>query len=225
MSYLRSRIKFSGAWEELARTFFGHWEDVGFGNLDKTKLEALLIYCLHSQGILPANGFRVSLSEAVALNKDPAEIDRFLVKGFTLFHKDLIDTQQLIDAAVRCLVSSADRVINGSLEFHCSSLLDSRYVSELFERCGINPEQGRNSKILQVDLSTIDSSRINTIDIYNDLCTRLGISIPVDPMPSDDKGSGGWFVECLKLSKTEIAKVSIAVVVRELLSSLVHGAQ
>jgi len=40
----------------LARSFFGHWEDVGLGNLDKTKLEALLACCLHIQGVIPADG-------------------------------------------------------------------------------------------------------------------------------------------------------------------------
>lgn len=101
MSFLHSRIKSGSAWERFAKAFFGNWENAGIGNLDKTKLEALLVYRLHVQEILPANGTRVSLAEAVALNKDVAEIDWLLVKGFTLFHKEPIDAQVLIDTSIR----------------------------------------------------------------------------------------------------------------------------
>jgi hypothetical protein len=59
MGFLQSRLKTSCDWEELAKNFFGHWEDTGFGNLDKSKLEALLIYCLHVQEVVPANGIKV----------------------------------------------------------------------------------------------------------------------------------------------------------------------
>ena len=69
MNFLKSQLKTSTSWEILSRNFFGHWEEVGFGNLDKAKLEDLLAYCLHIQGVIPADGFRITLVEAHALNK------------------------------------------------------------------------------------------------------------------------------------------------------------
>ncbi len=93
---MESQWKTSVSWEMLARSFFGRWEDVGLGNLDKTKLEALLAYCLHIQGVIPADGLRISLAEAHAPNKEPADLDKLIAKGYTLLHKDPISPIYLL---------------------------------------------------------------------------------------------------------------------------------
>ena len=67
MNFLGSQLKTSESWEILSRNFFGHWEEVGFGNLDKIKLEALFAYCVHIQGEIPADGLRITLAEAHTL--------------------------------------------------------------------------------------------------------------------------------------------------------------
>ena len=84
------------------KKFFGHWEKVGFGNLDKIKLEALLAYCLHIHGVIPADSLSITLTEAHALNKEPVDLDKLIAKGYTLFHKDLISTDLLIETTLRC---------------------------------------------------------------------------------------------------------------------------
>ena len=222
MNFLESQLKTSESWEILSRNFFAHWEEAGFGNLDKTKLEALLAYCLHIQGVIPADGFRITLAEAHALNKEPADLDKLIAKGYTLFHKEPINTDLLIDTTLRCLISTQDRIVNGSLEFHCASELDKRYVMEFFERCGINPEQGRNSRILIVELSGIDSNRINASAVFNGLCAQLGVINPKKADDSTDKG-GRWFISCLQLSGPELFKSGVSVVARELFTRLLLG--
>lgn len=123
-----------------------------------------------------------------------------------MFHKEPIDAQVLINTAMRCHVSSPERVINGSLEYHCASKLDCLYISELFKRIDVNSKHGQNSKILHVDLSVLDSDRTNIIKMFQDICVCLEISIPIVHILSHEQCSGGWFVEWLKLSKTEIIK-------------------
>ncbi len=49
---------------------------------------------------------------------------------------------------------------------------------EFFERCGINPEQGRNSKILIVELSDIDGNRIKASAVFDGLSSQLGANNP-----------------------------------------------
>lgn len=221
MNFLESQLKTSVSWEMLARSFFGHWEDVGLGNLDKSKLEALLAYCLHIQGDIPADGLRITLAEAHAFNKEPADLDKLIAKGYTLFHKDPISTDLLIDTTLRCLVSTQDRLVKGSLEFHCASELDRRYVMEFFERCGINPEQGRNSKILIVELSGIDSKRINASAVFDGLCSQLGVNNPQKVDDSSEKG-GKWLMRCFQLSGPELFKSGVSVVARVLLTRLLQ---
>ena len=222
MSFLESQLHSSQAWETFAKKFFGHWDEAGFGNLDKTKLEALFAYCLHCQSILPANGTRITLAESHALNKDPSELDKLIANGYKIFHKEPINTDLIIGTVTRCLISSPDRLINGSLEFHCASELDKRYIIEFFERCGINPERGRNSKILLVDLSTIDSSIINAADVLSRFCGKLGIkfSIPQDVKTEKD---GTWLVSSLQTIRTELVKCGISVVAKELFTGLLHS--
>lgn len=221
MRFLESQLHSSQAWETFAKKFFGHWDDAGFGNLDKSKLEALFAYCLHHQGILPVQGSRISLAESHALNKDPSELDRLIANGYKIFHKEPIKADLIIDTVTRCLVSSQDRVLNGSLEFHCASELDKRYIVEFFERCGINPERGRNSKILFVDLSTIDGNVVNVVDVLSRFCGKLGIKFSM-PQDSNADKNGTWLVASLQTFKTELVKCGISVVVKELLTGLLH---
>lgn len=165
---------------------------------------------------------RISLAEANALGKEPAELDRLIAKGYTLFHDEPASSEILLETALRCLVSSEERIINGRLEFHCASLLDKRFVSEFFERCKINPEYGRNSKILRVDLASIDLTRINATSIFDGLCAQLQIQPAQSSAVSSDTG-GSWLVRCLQDSRQELVKIGITVVTRELLSRLLHG--
>ena len=88
----------------------GHWEEVGFGNLDKSKLEALLSYCLHIQGVIPSDGSRITLAEAHALNKELADLDKLIAKGYTFFNKETISTDPLIEITLRCLISTHDYI-------------------------------------------------------------------------------------------------------------------
>jgi len=221
MNFFESKLHSSQAWETLAKKFFGHWDDAGFGNLDKSKLEALLAYCLHSQGILPAKGPRISLADSYALNKDPSELDKLIANGYKIFHKESINADQLIGTVMRCLISNQDRLLNGSLEFHCASELDKRYINEFFERCGINPERGRNSKILLVELSTIDSSIINAADVLSRICRNLGIKLS-DPQDIKTEKGGAWMVSSMQTIRTELLKCGISVVTKELLTGLLH---
>lgn len=222
MDLLVSKLSTSAEWEKLARRFFGRWGDRGFGNLSQSKLEALLVYCLHTHGIIPDDGVRISLAKANALGKEPAELDRLIAKGYTLFHDEPASSEILLETALRCLVSSEERIISGRLEFHCLSLLDKRFVSEFFERCGINPEHGRNSKILLVDLASIDRSRINATAIFDGLCAQLQIQPPQPSAVSSETG-GSWLVRCLQDSRQELVKIGITDVARELLSRFLHG--
>jgi len=102
MNFLESQLKRSASWEILSRNFFGQREEVGLGNLDKTKLEAILAYCLHIQGDIPADGFRITLGEAHVLNKEAADLGKLTAKGRTLFHKEPISTDLLIETPRRC---------------------------------------------------------------------------------------------------------------------------
>ena len=222
MSFFESKLNSSQAWEILARKFFGHWDAAGFGNLDKSKLEALLAYCLHHQGLLPGKGPRISLAESHALNKDPSELDKLIANGYKIFHDEPINPDLLIGTVVRCLVSSQDRLLNGSLEFHCASELDKRYITEFFERCGINPERGRNSKILLVDLSTIDNSIINTADVLSKFCRNLGINF-TNPQSAKTTKDGVWMVSSLQTIRTELIRCGVSVVAKELFTALLHS--
>lgn len=145
-----------------------------------------------------------------------------IAKGYTLFHDEPASSEILLESALRCLVPSEERIINGRLEFHCASLLDKRFVSEFFERCGINPEYGRNSKILFVDLASIDRSRINATAIFDGLCAQLQVQPPQSSAVSSETG-GSWMVRRLQYSKSELVKIGITVVARELLGRLLHG--
>ena len=218
----RIQVEFKPGMGNPCRKFFGNWDATGFGNLDKSKLEALLAYCLHHQGLLPGKGPRISLAESHALNKDPSELDKLIANGYKIFHDEPINPDFLIGTVVRCLVSSQDRLLNGSLEFHCASELDKRYITEFFERCGINPERGRSSKILLVDLSMIDSSIINTADVLSKLCRNLGVNF-TNPQSAKTTKDGVWMVSSLQYIKTELMKCGLSVVAKELFTALLHS--
>ena len=93
---------------------------------------------------------------------------------------------------------------------------------EFFERCGINPEQGRNSRILIVELSGIDSNRINASTVFNGLSAQLGMINPKKADEDTDKG-GRWFISCLQLSAPELFKSGVSVVAHELFTRLLLG--
>ena len=95
-------------------------------------------------------------------------------------------------------------------------------MTEFFERCGINPEQGRNSRILIVELSDIDSNRINASAVFNGLCAQLRVNNPKKADESTDKG-GRWLISFLQLSAPELFKSGVSVVTRELLIRQLNG--
>jgi hypothetical protein len=153
------------------------------------------------------------------LNKEPVELDKLIAKGYTLFNKEPIDANILIEASLRCLVSNQDRLLRGSLEFHCVSELDRRYVNEYFERCGLLLERGRNARILIIELSGVDGSRFDFGALLYSLCRHIDLQ----PVEAEDKSSGrdgSWFVKCLQLAGPEVYKSGVAVFARELLTGL-----
>jgi len=151
----------------------------------------------------------------------PSELDKLIANGDKAFHDDPINSDLLTGAVVRCLVSSHDHLSNGILEFHCVSQLDKRYLSEFFERCGINPEMGGNSKILLVHLSTINTSLISTADVLSNLCLNLGIRFAIS-QSGNTAEEGAWMVSGLQAIRTELVKCGVSLVAKELLAALSH---
>ena len=74
-----------------------------------------------------------------------------------------------------------------------------------------------------VELLTLDLDRLDTKGIYENLYNRLVIAYHSVPASDDEEKSGYWLVYCFKLSKNEILKTNVSVVVRELVTSLFHA--